>query len=206
MLKDKLIGKFHSHITISSQYIDLAISTLKNNNIKFKHTVIELIGNKTQTDVMITQHFHTRKHHNYKNIENYVLHTAKILENANIPVIRIKIEHEDLPTLQPTAEKYRECHIKIRLPFSEHKNILLHLKNDKEFLGTFVFSRNPNEVKDDYVHHFLNSRVYSGTVEEFDKSVDIMVNKLKNIGLNVIEAKKESTILDTRLETDKWWA
>lgn len=187
-----LLGKFHSHITVPAEHKELAISVLKMAGIRFKATTIELSG--VQVDTMITQHFHTRKFLSYENIETYVKDTARLLETFGAKVLRIKIEHEDLPTLNPRAERYRECHIKLR--------IYPNTKLPQDLQG-FVLSRNPNEVTKEYEHRFLNCRTYSGTVEDFDEKVDKFIETIKE---HVIEVKKESTILDTNLALDKWWA
>lgn len=202
---NNLSGKFHSHITIKADDISLASKVLSVNGIKVKYTTIELQGSsKEQIDTMITQHFHTYKYTNYENIESFVLHTAKILEDSGIKVIRIKLEHESLPTNNPTENKYRECHIKLKIPNHLVDDTKTKL-NCSSFEG-FVLSRNPNEVNSSHTTLFLNSRVYSGAVLDFDNKVYDVVESLKGLGIDVVECKIESTTLDTRLELDKWWA
>ena len=199
-----LIGKFHSHITVLDG--SRASDILDINNIRHKATTIKLSGDGAeQIDVMITQHFHTRRWGSYSNIKAEILRTKKILTDSGVAVIRVKIEHEDLPTIPPSEFNYRECHIKMRIPNSIYCGLISKLSQDTK-LNKFRLSNNPNEVKDEYTHHFLNARVYSGTIIEFDSNVQEAANHLRGLGVNVIEAKIESTIYDSRLSHDRWWA
>lgn len=203
----ELLGKFHSHITINSSNEEKALCILRSNSIQAKSTTITLSGRgRDQTDTMLTQHFHTYKYKCYQSIEDYVLYTANILESNGVNVVRIKIEHESLPTLQPSEDRYRECHIKLKIPNDEVGSVKYLLNVNDELFNGFALSNNPNEVTTKYTTLFLNSRVYEGSVEGFDNRVKGVVHKLRLLGVLVVEVKIESTTLDTRLSLDKWWA
>lgn len=203
--KIKLNGKFHSHITISSKDIKKAENLLKSLNIGHKITVIELSNfkNKKQEDAMITQHFHTRKWQNYKNIENFLKNLVIIFEQHNIKVIRLKIEHEDVD-YNPSDCCYIESHIKVEIPLSQRENFLLKVKNIPELNG-FVPSRNPNEIKGIICHQFLNKRWYDGSYTDLKNDIEKATSILNDM-CNIKEIKIESAVFDSNTNLDRWWA
>ena len=194
MLND-LKGKFHAHITVTAPEGEFQPPK------GWKVTIIVLNkGDRSQQDVMITRHFMVGSEKT-----PYFMHILPELLDANNQLLamglvpaRTKLEHEDLPTVAPTAEYYRECHIKIRVPTGY----------DLQTVPGYVQSRNPMEVAAEYTTVFLNARYYSGTVEEVDDNIDaaVMAIRITNPGCAILEVKKESTVVDTNLNLDKWWA
>lgn len=195
MNKYNITGKFHAHITIEG-YNDGFICPKG-----WKNTIITLNkNNREQRDIMITRHFlhGSNKNPDFKSIEQDCNDAKLELENNGSIVTRIKLEHESLPTVDPTINNYRECHVKIKKPL----NINLVL------IDNFVESSNPMESHIDYSIVFINARYYSGTVDDIDIKIDNQINEFKILNplCEVIEVKKESTIFDTNLELDRWWA
>ena len=190
----QLKGNFHAHITI-----------LHNGDFKrlsgWKNTIILLSkDSQYQTDVMLTRHFRTNSH---KTPDVYsilkVLDKAKMdLQSAGHKVVRVKLEHESLPTLNVSNQHYRECHIKYKVP---HGEVL-------KSIGGFVPSSNPMSVHDSFSHLFLNKRVYEGDCQSVDDTIRKQVQLLSNINPNctLIEVKIETTVWDSNLNHDKWWA
>jgi hypothetical protein len=191
---DNLVGKFHAHITV---HTNQDFQPPKG----WKTTIILLTkDNKDQKDIMITKHYMTGRNNikTVQDIVNNIKNTSTMLSNNGISVIREKLEHESLPTISPAENFYRECHIKIRVP----NNVKLNT------IDNFVQSRNPMELTENYSTVFLNSRYYNGSVQEIDANIEKSVEEIKRINTccEILEIKKESTIYDTNLQLDKWWA
>ena len=213
MKKEDLVGKFHAHITIPESQVNDAVRVLNRCKVRYKITVIVLsskdIGmrKRKQRDVMITTHYHTFRYINYMGVEGEVLKVSNALQSAGIPVLRIKIEHEDLPTLPPTINTYRECHIKIGFRYQNFNSVLSLLKMDR-VLEDFRFSHNPHSSDSDFIYQFMNLRARSGKIEDFDSRVD--ASFLYLVGsyptLKVSKPKIETTVVDTRISIDNWWA
>lgn len=190
-----LVGRFHAHITFVSNNDDIQCPK------GWKSTIIVLNkDNREQRDVMITRHFMlgSAKNPTFASIHKDCDLAKVQLGVAGYTVVRVKIEHEDLPTLPPSDRHYRECHIKIRKPVTY--NIVP--------VEGFVESRNAMEVTDTHSVVFMNARYYRGTVSFVDWKTDTLVQQFKDLNptCEVLEVKKESTVFDTNLNLDKWWA
>lgn len=212
MKKEDLIGKFHAHLTIPESYLDKAAYVLNKRKIKHKVTVIDLYANdngvlREQRHAMITSHYHTFRYQSYLGVEESVLKMVRALQESKIPVHRIKIEHEDLPTLAPTVYTYRECHIKIGFRNTNFKSELELLKMDT-FLKDFRFSNNPHSSDSDFIYQFMNLRTRSGTILDFDSRIDLALQYLisEYPMLKISKPKIETTVIDTRMALDNWWA
>jgi hypothetical protein len=196
---DLLKGKFHAHITLLTDDNEFIAPS------GWKTTIILLAkGDRNQKDVMITRHYvsDTIKTPGCKDMVENIELTSKQLTDAGHTVIRKKLEHESLPTVDVSPNNYRECHVKIRKKVGD----VLHAPEG------FVQSRNAMEVVGDTEIVFLNARYYKGQTGFIDytinKEVSRIVNRNANKGVHVevLETKIESTVYDTNLALDKWWA
>lgn len=190
-----LTGHFHAHITFETDK-EFEIPS------GWKQTIIILNrDNRFQKDVMITRHFMVggNKHPTQKSVLDHLNDTEASLIDAGLKVTRVKLEHEDLPTINPSPFNYREAHVKIRTP------IIGYVLNS---VAGYVQSRNPMVVEEPTEIVFLNARYYKGTVEMVDAAIDAQVELIKklNPSCQVLEVKKETTVHDTNLKLDKWWA
>lgn len=198
-MHNHLKGKFHAHITIW---------TNDNNFVPpsgWKTTIILLAkDDRFQKDVMVTRHYvtDTLKTPNTSDIIDDVEKTAQHLRAIGHVVSRVKLEHESLPTLPISHSSYRECHIKVRKKVGS--GIFIP--------DGFVQSSNPMEVKGDVETVFLNARFYKGEVAWIDYQIKKEVNRLvgrnavRGYQIEVLETKIESTVYDSNLALDKWWA
>ncbi|MFY0656148.1 MAG: hypothetical protein JXR12_05150 [Neptunomonas phycophila] len=154
---------------------------------------------------MLTHYFHT-KHGQYSTVEEIrsrLENDCATLKENGFNAVRIKLEHESLPTNDPTADTYREVHFKCIMPSDDRDSIFQRMA---EFDSTIVPSSNPFEkMKDGNIVQFFNKRYYEGTVEEVDQASNEIVAAL-NTMCTVKEVKRESVVFDTNLEHDKWWA
>ena len=195
-MKPFLEGHFHAHITVRNDTEDPYFPPKG-----WKTTIIILNkADRSQRDAMITRHFMlgSEKTPDMLSIMAELDKASQSMTANGYEVLRSKLEHESLPTLPPSAETYREAHIKIRKPLSTK---LLPL-------GEFVQSRNAMETSDTHEVVFLNARWYAGTVDAVDAYVDVAVKLFQemNPDAEVLDVKKETTVFDTNLNLDKWWA
>ena len=202
----KLEGKFHSHITVMCDESQIDDLRLLCRQLYCKVTVIDLErGDRKQQDIMLTHYFHT-KHGQYSTVEEIrsrLENDCATLKENGFNAVRIKLEHESLPTNDPTADTYREVHFKCIMPSDDRDSIFQRMA---EFDSTIVPSSNPFEkMKDGNIVQFFNKRYYEGTVEEVDQASNEIVAAL-NTMCTVKEVKRESVVFDTNLEHDKWWA
>ena len=177
-----LQGKFHVHLTVKNK-TDFKLPT-------WKQTIILLSNdNKEQLDIMFTKHYFipSNKTKSVEDIKRDVDKYVKELNSRGIEVIRVKLEHESLPTLSPSESNYRECHIKVL------ENKLTSIPEG------FVKSKNPIQEG----VYFLNKRWYVGDISDIEHEVDLVVEFLKEA---VIEVKLESIVFDSNKRLDKWWA
>lgn len=196
-MKYDLKGNFHCHITYT---------TNKDTNLNFevygwKNTIITLNKDDVeQTDVMITKHYKlgSEKTPDYVSIIKNINDAVFSLEGYAVDVVRVKLEHESLPTLKTNQYNYRECHIKIMKPKSDFV----------VSIPGFVQSRNPMEVTGTHSTVFLNARFYDGDVDSIDRYIDASVKFISTLNphAKILEVKKETCIEDTNLNLDKWWA
>jgi hypothetical protein len=75
-------------------------------------------------------------------------------------------------------------------------------------LKDFVESRNPMEVTDSHKTVFLNARYRYGKVHGVDTWCNAYAQLLKinNPQIEVLEVKLETTVYDSNIELDRWWA
>jgi hypothetical protein len=195
----ELKGKFHCHITYE---IDNA------NEVKpphsWKSTIVTLSkAARTMDDFMITKHYviPSEKTPDLSALMSDVHNTTIMLMTSN-KVLRVKIEHESLPTVSPSQSTYREVHIRV-LPYENG-----YPADDFVLLEDWVRSSTQLNGWNKQESFFVNRRFYSGSVEKVDaiiyKQLDVM--KLLNPHHRFVEVKIESTIYDTNLYHDKWWA
>lgn len=191
----QLKGKFHAHITMGTNDVDFQPPR------GWKTTIITLSrGDRNQKDVMITRHFMvgSEKNPTVDSVMADIESATVQMSDKGYDVIRAKLEHEDLPTIAPSLDTYRECHIKIRKPL----DVALSTVKD------YVQSRNPMVKTDTHETVFLNARYYNGTNEGVDGQIDNVVRTLGvlNPKCEILEVKKETTVFDTNHKLDKWWA
>lgn len=199
---NELKGNFHAHITILTMDEHFIAPA------GWKTTIILLSKEgRNQKDVMITRHYvsGTVKTPTVQDMLNHIRITGETLIANGHTVIREKLEHESLPTLPISVSNYRECHIKIRKP---RGNVLIPV-------GNLVESRNPMVIAADHTVVFMNARFYGGEIEWVDLAIGELVTQLvkNNQAMNlrdnciaIIEVKIESTVHDSNLALDKWWA
>lgn len=190
-----LRGNFHAHITLNTS----------NDTFEppkgWKTTIILLSkDDRHQKDVMITRHFKTgtTKTEDVAAIKASIDKTTTKLVKRGFDVVRVKLEHESLPTMPASEGHYRECHIKIKAPVG------YQIKS----LQNYVQSRNPMSSTEIHFVTFLNARFYSGSVEDIDAQIakDVIAIKNMNPIAELLEIKIESAILDTNISLDRWWA
>jgi hypothetical protein len=189
-----LEGRFHAHITIETTEVGFRPPK------GWKTTIIILNkDNRIQQDIMVTRHFVVNSPiRTLKSIQEELSLATDILQEDGHKILRVKLEHESLPTVYPSESFYRECHIKIKKPI----DIALIT------IPGFVQSKNPmiQDLLTETV--FLNARYYSGSIEEIDKSINCAYGQISELNPNckILEVKIESTVYDSNLELDKWWA
>jgi hypothetical protein len=196
---DHLKGKFHAHITLWTSNSHFVAPP------GWKTTIILLSkGDRHQKDVMITRHYvsDTLKTPKTSDMIKDVEAMAQHMRAMGHIISRCKLEHESLPTIPVGINNYRECHIKVRKKVGTEMFIP----------AGYVQSSNPMEVKGDMETVFLNARYYKGEVGWIDSQINKDVSRLvgrnavRGYEIEVLEAKIESTVYDTNLALDKWWA
>lgn len=220
MLQERLLtpalcalrGRFHSHVTVQAHAEAVAAFCAARPGLKA--TIIDLAdvaGQRKQQDRMVTAyHFSPGGAAGMAHIAAQLARTADDLQAAGMPVLRIKLEHEALPTLEPfSPQQYREIHIQLHLPADpgDRERTLAWLRAQAPAFG-YVPSQNPAQIlADGSRHHFLNLRRYAGTLPEIDAQVQALCHHLQQVGgLSIVEVKQETTLLDTHQERDRWWA
>ena len=149
---------------------------------------------------MITRHFKTgtTKTPDIQSILKAVDDAKTQLLMLGHNVVRVKLEHESLPTLRPSIEHYRECHVKFEVPNG----------TTLETINGFVASSNPMAMFQDSSYLFLNKRIYNGDCNHIDRQMYDDVQLLRSINPNckLVEVKIETAVWDSNLNHDKWWA
>lgn len=205
-------GKFHSHITVAvtrGEGEGAQIEQLRGwcRQRKIKLTVIDLSRqDRHQRDVMTTQHYKIEAEDAVEQIIDQLIALCEALEDSGYTILRVKLEHESLPTLNTfSAAQYREVHIKLKLDAQGYEQQLQALRE----LGQthhFVPSSNPHERHEDYVAQFINLRIYEGDLARADAHVAQLQAALIAQRFDIIQTKAETTIFDTNLALDRWWA
>ncbi len=192
IVSDDLKGRFHVHLTLACDEFNEKIHS-------WKTTVISLTRDKhNQLDVMLTKHYYipSNKTECLQDIKNDISKAVAEVEKLGYQVLRVKLEHEDLPTLKPSKENYRECHIKIEIP----KGFQFELPSG------WVKSKNPIQQKGATDVFFLNKRWYDSYVDEIENQVLITIVRLTKKGISILEHKQETIVFDSTKGLDAWWA
>ena len=205
-----LRGRFHSHITVRATAAALGAFCAERPGLKA--TVIDLadFAGRAQQDRMVTAyHFSPGGAEGMAHIGAQLDQTVAALQAAGLEVLRVKLEHEALPTLEPfSPTRYREVHVKLRLDTADHAAVMDRLRQHAARFG-YVPSRSPAQHLDGgrSLHQFLNLRLYAGTLADTQAQVAALHAFLTDdCGLEVVEIKQETAILDTAHDLDRWWA
>lgn len=202
-----LTGRFHSHVTLSVAVDSLALEPVARAT-RSKLTVIDLadLSSRTERDVMLTRYFVDDASGALGRIADALDDDVRAVLDASIEPVRVKVEHESEPSL-PTydAEHYHEVHIKLAIPAADYDDVYAWLKASGE-PHRWRPSRNPYERRADQVTQFVTMRAYEGTRTTVSERVDRAVAALRARGLDPVEIKRETTVLDTRRSHDAWWA
>jgi hypothetical protein len=207
-------GKFHSHITVRTDDLPGLQQFCRAHKIKL--TVIDLdaftADTPTQRDVMTTQHHRPDATHGEAVLEiiSQLQRLCMDLQAHHYEVLRVKLEHESLPTLPHfDPHHYREVHIKLSIPLASFETTMFMLASHASRFG-YVPSRNPlakhRTADTPHATQFLNMRFYEGSLSEIDAKVQAVVDFLTAHDVAVAEVKQETTLFDTHLQHDRWWA
>lgn len=213
-----LVGKFHSHLTVSGDDINILKQAAA--IAKGKLTVIDLYAQSLlDRECMITNHFVTG-YRGFDSANQIITHlqqvASEINKTLNVEVVRIKLEHELFHPRSLESQitqslyqyDYTECHIKVLIPPS------IQLSQIRELAELFSWrlSSNPFSVSNDGIVQFINKRFYTNDYNSCDilqlinDSVDDMIFKLYNTGVDIIECKVETAVYDSNADLDAWWA
>lgn len=195
---EDLKGRFHAHITFL-EALGVEVSTPPHG---WKNTIILLEkGERKQTDVMVTRHFMlgSAKTPTVSSVMKILYATGTELKQQGREVTRVKLEHEDLPTLMPSIANYREAHVLVKMP-----------KGWKFFMPVkgWVRSSNPMTQEAHCETFFFNKRFRRGTVEEIDHNIKAEVWAMMRLNkeCTIVSTKIESTVYDSNQQLDQWWA
>jgi len=203
-----LQGRFHAHITCAppADGLDALAAFCRARRVKL--TVIDLADwrSRQQRDVMTTSYHRARGPGALGRVLDQLTGLGRALLAEGFSPTRFKLEHESLPTLptfSPSA--YREVHVKLRVPDADHPRAMAWLASHGPAWG-YVPSRNPRERRGGFVHQFVNLRLRDGGLAEAEERARALVEHLRGGGLEVIEVKAETAVLDTAQALDAWWA
>ena len=199
--------KFHAHLTveISGDRVDDLKDLCKREKIKLTIVDLENTSGQSQTDVMTTSYYRDNADGAVARIAKQLADTSEALSNSQFKVIRAKLEHESLPSLDTFSEtNYHEIHVKLLIPDSAYQETHQALVTIGAKKG-FVPSRNPLGQKEEGVTQFINQRIFSGSHEQADEKISDMLKSIEHLQLSVIEVKRETVIFDTHQKLDQWW-
>lgn len=194
-----LHGHFHTHVTVhASPETFSGLGEIPGARL----TVIDLAGAQTQRDLMLTiGHVGPLP----ALAEGLFLALARLHERQ-VPVLRVKVEHGSLPTVPRfDRRRYREAHLKLRLPRQGLEARLDTLRAAAPGRG-YALSRNPREQAAEHVTQFVNLRIYEGALADSDARIDALERWLAEQGMRPLEVRRETTLIDTALDLDAWWA
>lgn len=202
-------GKFHSHITVhvsGDDEIERLRMFCRERRVKLTVIDLENFRGRAQRDVMTTQHYRVEGSGAVREIIESLRELTRELGEEGFEVVRVKLEHESLPTLPVfDGSNYREIHVKLRVDPARFDEELAWLREVSGRWG-FVPSSNPRAIHGDHIVQFVNLRLYEGTLEETEAVVADLVSALVARGLDVAEVKQETAVFDTNLDLDRWWA
>ena len=204
----KIVGKFHAHLTlnVSVDQLDLCRDFCRDQKVKLTIIDLENATGQQQTDVMTTSHYKDTQPGAVRRITDHLLNLAKAAEQHKFPVLRAKLEHESLPSFETFDEhRYHEVHIKLDMPRDSFNNDYQRLKQLGADHG-FVPSRNPLQRGETSVTQFVNLRIYEGQHSDADVQVQTIEQSLDQAGYQRLETKRETVVFDTAQELDGWWA
>lgn len=203
----ELCGRFHSHITVRVEPERLPLLQQVARSHQAKVTVIDLEGEseRAQRDIMTTRYHLDDAPGALGRISEALARFAADLEGAGLPVLRVKVEHESEPSLQSYTDiRYHEVHIKLSLDEPSFARDRAWLAEQAPRMR-WVPSRNPYERRDGRVVQFVTMRCYEGDRASADRMVDAALSALSARELQVVEVKRENTVLDTHRAHDAWW-
>lgn len=201
-----LSGRFHSHLTVD-RVADPATFDRLCRRHHAKRTVIDLdrFEEHVQRDVMTTRYHQDDGPGALGRIADDLRAMCVDLEEGGLVVLRVKVEHESLPSLARfDGDHYHEVHLKLDLAEETFDRDLAWLREQAARAG-WVPSRNPNERRDGRVQQFVTFRCYDGDRADADRRVEETRRILVDHGLRIAEIKRETTVLDTRVSHDAWW-
>ncbi|MBX2799779.1 MAG: hypothetical protein KTR31_19025 [Myxococcales bacterium] len=207
----QLCGRFHSHVTVrmptnAPEVLEALHRVARTEHAKV--TVIELadLADRVERDVMLTRYHVDADPGALGRISDSLAATCRAVQAADLTVIRVKVEHESQPSLpRYDAERYHEVHIKLQIPAERYEADYAWLREQGAVHG-WRPSRNPRERRADHVMQFVTLRCYDGDRAAADARVAEVEQALSHRGLQIREIKRETTVLDTRREHDRWWA
>jgi hypothetical protein len=203
----ELAGRFHAHlsVTATSETIEALRALCKSQRVKLTVVDLENLAGRSQTDVMTTSYHEDPAAGAVGRVVERLSALSAALGEAGFDVVRAKLEHESLPSLQPyTAEHYHEVHVKLEIPAAGYDEAAAGLRELGQVHG-FVPSRNPRERGAEWVMQFVNLRLYEGGQEDADRRVIDLLRALRAAGHEVVEVKRETVVFDTHQQLDRWW-
>lgn len=193
-----VVGKFHGHVTIEDN--GSIADYCRGRSIKLTTIEDERADGSSRTVHMTTSY--------YLDLEPGALGRAIArlealadgLQAAGFVVIRKKLEHEGLPTIEPFSESnYREFHIRLSIP-QKSKQVVRQLA-ERAGLKCFM-SRNPVVGSMD---QFVSFRCYDGLLVESEVKLRGLLDALDKSRLKVIAVKRETAVYDTNPQMDDWF-
>jgi hypothetical protein len=201
-------GKFHAHITLRTKHPQSDPQYLRDlcRRNKVKVTIIELRNFDTQYEyhTIVTKHYKIDDKDAVSLIITDLQGLVETFNHCGFEVIRTKLEHEDLPTIN-TEFSYREYHYKLRLHKNEYDRTIEFLdKYSKQF--NYYLSRNLIETKNNFINQFITLRIFNETIEYADRKANLIHYFLEEyLDIMVIEFKQETAVFDTNLGLDATW-
>ena len=205
--KCKLLGKFHAHITFNLRENQIEPCKQWCRDRKAKLTIIDLanLTGQSQTDVMLTVHFRESTDNAVNHITKRLVELTELAEESGFTVIRVKLEHESLPTLSKfDRQHYQEVHIKLDIPAPQYKADYQRLRELGKQYG-FVPSQNPLQRSETMITQFANLRIYEGDYESASFQIERITQALADEGFSIKEVKRETIVFDTAQALDSWW-
>jgi hypothetical protein len=198
-----LRGRFHSHLTVRGDATEQLARAAR--DVQAKVTVIDLAGDRrAERDVMLTRYHLDDAPGALGRVADALQSMCDTLEAEGIEVARVKVEHESEPSLPRfDAERYHEVHIKLAIEPARFDEVYTWLTRGDH---GWVASRNPRERRPDRVLQFVTLRCYDGDRADADARVARASATLRDAGLEIVEIKRETAVLDTDLARDAWWA
>jgi|GEM_PF-1767002 len=204
-----LQGKFHAHLTLApepfqGQDAETRLQQLAQvcRHLRIKRTIIDLVrGPRRQQDAMTTSYFKATAPGQLPLFLTQLQHQADVLVEHGFGPLRVKVEHESRPTLKTfSPQRYHEVHFKLQMPKSRRRE----LQTVVEPIG-LVLSTNPFAVVGEHVVQFANARLKAGNLADADEQVTTWTAALREANFDVVEVKRETVVIDSKVSHDSWW-